>query len=275
MLQAPVYKGQPTEKKRWVYLKSDSAISAGYGVCYDRDRTLVAGGLAFPASVAADLDAGRDWIVQVPDNTNNMAFAGVAVQDYTAVTGGQMIQIYEPGSVCPLYVDATVTFSQNKFATCQIGGAGGSGTFNVTVIGELSRGSARILSSRSGAGLVLAELLDGKDSGLVESVTPTAGAITFMVGGVSVILIATLASAATVTLADGTYAGQRKTFIQTGTLTTNGVAITVTTGQQLGVTTALATITFSAGAGTKFQSLIWNGRTWVTESYSATSPTQA
>lgn len=230
-----LYKTQARGMKRRVFYTGDGALSAGYGVCYDRDY-----------GTATAEDGLRDKRVALPDNTNNLAFAGVVTQDYSAVVGGQWIEIYEPGSVCPVYVDASVTIGQNNFVTCQIGG-GGSGTFEVARPGFMGKGTARVMQTRTGAGLIMAELMDGPESGLVETIataTLTAGgAITCMVGGVTIFAgPATPAADCTFTLADGTHPGQRKAFFLDGALTTNDIEITVTSGVQLDGSTALANL---------------------------------
>lgn len=120
--------------------------------------------------------------------------------------------------------------------------------------------------------MVTAYLQDGKESGLTEYVqSVTAAALTFMPGGFTRLQGGTTqGTAATVTLADGLFAGMYKTVLLTGTLVTNGVAMTVTTGitpdpsnANIGLPfDALATVTFLTTAA--YWSGVWDGVKWVT-----------
>jgi hypothetical protein len=117
--------------------------------------------------------------------------------------------------------------------------------------------------------MVQADLLDGEESGGVQFICPSnAGGAqgAAMIGGLTVVDGGvTCGATATATLADGTRFGQRKTFIGTGTLTTNGYVTTVTNGIQgmanNSPTTALATFTIDAAA--EFILLEWTGAKWV------------
>lgn len=249
---------------RRVFYTGSDIVNQGYGLCYVKD-----GGTATAASPT------RYWNVALPSQTNNLAFAGVARTTYAAKSGGQWIEIFEPGALQQIYVDGSVTIGESVFATCQIGGVG-TGTFNTTNPGFMGRGTARICQTRTGAGLVYAELMDGPESGLVETLTLTAGgAFTAMISGLTLFAAATIASGATFTLADGTFQGEKKAFIQTGTTVTSTIAITVTHGQQDAVTTALASLTFAAGAGVKFAYLEWTGTVWKLIAATVTSPARA
>ena len=94
--------GERREILRRVWYIASTAISKGYGVCYDRDY-----------GTATSVDAERDNRVSLPDNTNNNSFAGVVVRDYAAKTGGQYIEIAEPGSVSMCYFDGSTTIGQD------------------------------------------------------------------------------------------------------------------------------------------------------------------
>lgn len=246
-----LYKNQARGMKRRVFFTGSTAISAGYGVCYDRDY-----------GTATVEDGNRDKRVALPDNTNNMAFAGVVVQDYSAVDGGQWIEIYEPGSICPIYVDASVTIGEKTFATCQIGG-GGSGTFEVTYQGFMGKGTARIMQTRTGAGLVLAELMEGQESGLIETIQAVdATAVPMMIGGVTLITggITIGTGDSTDTLANGKFQGMKKRILLIGALTTNDFQVTVTSGEQLDGTTDLAGLEFDGALDESV--LEWLGSKW-------------
>ena len=71
----------------WVWYEGSDALSQGEGVCYNTDY-----------GTAANFDGRRANRVERPSSSNNKAFAGVAARDYRAVTNGQFIEIYVPGS---------------------------------------------------------------------------------------------------------------------------------------------------------------------------------
>lgn len=119
---------------------------------------------------------------------------------------------------------------------------------------------------------VLAELLDGEESGLQHFISPqdavavasTVGGVTYIAGGY------TMAADSTFTLADGDTEGMRKAFVALGTLTTKDYVVTVTSGLQGDVSTALAALAFDAA--NEVASLKWHGNfglatggTWVIE----------
>ncbi len=228
------YLGQARTHRRRVFCTETGALSQGYGVCYNRDY-----------GTATSVDELRDKRVNLPDNTCNNSFAGVLVQAYPANAAGQWVEIYEPGSVCEVYVDASTVIGDNTFVTCQIGG-GGSGTFEVTYPGFAGRGTARVMQTRTGAGLILAELSGGPESGLVETIQAvSATAVPMMLGGRTLITGSiTIATDSTDTLANGTYQGQMKAIILIGALTTQDYVVTVTAGEQLDGTTDLGSMEF-------------------------------
>lgn len=236
---------------RRVFFTGSTALAEGYGVCYDSDY-----------GTATANDPLRNHRVALPDNTNNNSFAGVCAKSVPAKTGGQWITINEPGSVCNVYVDASVTIGDNTYVTCQIGG-GGSGTFEVTVKGFMGKGTARVMQTRTGAGLILAELCEGSQSGLVETIVTgtSSGALPAMLGGVTAIAGGTTPSADyTDTLANGTYIGQKKRFFLVATITTHDYLVTVTAGEQLDGSTDLASLEFDAANDDSM--LEWGGTKW-------------
>lgn len=242
--------GERREILRRVWYIASTAISKGYGVCYDRDY-----------GTATSVDAERDNRVSLPDNTNNNSFAGVVVRDYAAKTGGQYIEIAEPGSVSMCYFDGSTTIGENTFYTCQIGG-GGSGTFDVGSVGFMGRGTVRVMQTRTGAGLALAQLMDGPQSGLIETIQAvSATAVPMMKGGSTLVTGGiTIATDSTDTLANGTYLGQRKRIYLIGALTTQDYLVTVTAGEQLDGSTDLGSLEFD-GAGDD-SLLEWGGTKW-------------
>lgn len=263
----------PVAFPKKVFYTGSDAVVAGYGCCYDRDY-----------GTATDNDGKRDARVALPDNTNNNSFAGVFAKSYAAKTGGQWVTIYVPGSICQIYVDASTTISETNYLTCQIGG-GGSGTFDVGSAGGLmGRGTARIMQTRTGAGLVLAELIDGQESGLVETITPVDNtAVPMMVGGVTLITggITLGTGNSTASLANGTHVGQRKRIECLGTLTTNDYVVSATSSNITAQATspadtsltvadvtnmAIASISFDAANENAY--LEWSGKIWVLRAYS-------
>jgi hypothetical protein len=114
----------------------------------------------------------------------------------------------------------------------------------------MGRGSAYVRQTLTAAGLALADLMDGPESGLCEYFTPAAagGAIVPMIGGVTYIAGATINDAhATYTLADGYINGMRKGFrIATTVGNSKNFVVTVTSGIQADDSTALATITMNS-----------------------------
>jgi hypothetical protein len=218
-----------------VFFTGSTAISKGIGLCYERDYTSTTTG-----ETATDACALRDARVELPSNANNLTFAGVALKSYPAKTNGQWVEIAEPGSVVKILTDTSIATTVGvTCVTCL------TGTGKFTTVGFGGRGTARALQTDADGGLILAELLDGEESGLVESVTPAAGAITLMAGGVTRLQEATLASNATFTMAAGLYAGMKKKFECEATMTTSDVVVTVS-GYQADASTALLTASFDA-----------------------------
>lgn len=223
--------------KKTVFFTGSTALSKGMGLCYERDYVGTATG-----TTATDGCELRDVRVEVPSNANNMAFAGVVLRSYAAKSNGQYVEIAEPGSVCKVLTTVATTVN-GTYVTCLAGGAN-AGKF--TTVGFKGRGTAKALQTDADGGLVLAELCDGEESGLVESITPTAGAITIMVGGVTRLQAATLASNATNTLANGLFGGAKKRVECEGTMTTSDVVLSITTGKQADCSTALVSGSFDA-----------------------------
>ena len=245
-----------------VYYLGTDALSEGEGVCFDRDYD----------DGTSDGDASEAWgnrcvYVNAPDATNNNSFAGVVVRSYTADAHGQFIEIYLPGSICKvLTTETSLTIGEDNYIWCLAGSSESAGSFAKTIQGFAGKGQARVMQSISAAGLVLCELMEGAESGLIE-VIPTdtltaGGAITIMVGGATYFKgAATPLTDCTQTLANGTYVGQKKYYYLNGALTTNDIEITLaTTGEQLNGTTDLAKLEFD-GDGDNCM-LEWGGKFW-------------
>lgn len=221
---------------------STVSLKRGMGVCYD-----------FDYGTAANSDASRMNRVELPSATNNRFFAGVLGANYSVPGyGKQIVRVWKPGSTCQILSRASTTVGVG-ILTCEAGGTY-AGYFKYA--GFQGQGSATPLQTvdrSSTAGLCLAKLQEGEQSGLVEVPTldPAGGAATFMVGGVTIFDTATtLAANITNTLADSTISGLKKMFKCMAAMTTSDIVITVTSGKQgagnADPTAALATITLDA-----------------------------
>ena len=141
--------GPPAPLKKVLYTGS-AAVQQGQGFCYDTDFTGSATGEA-----ATDPSAKRMGRVELPSATNNQRFAGVAAQSYAARTGGQHIEIREPGGMA--YVLAGVdTVVDTTLLTLSASGAD-QGRFTFQGFG--GRGTA--LALETDAGVVKHTALDG------------------------------------------------------------------------------------------------------------------
>lgn len=239
-----------------VWFGGTTALKEGQGLCYNWNY-----------GTAATREGSRRNRVELPATANAEHFAGVASQAYTASSTGRFIDIYKPGSTCNILCYADVVIGVG-IVTCEAGNA-----LSATYAGYFSRsgfegeGSATPLQTISGAStaaLCLAYLHKGKPSGLIEVITPpaTGALMTLLPFGITFLQAATIASQdATAVLADGTIMGQRKAYQCEGTMTTNQVDVTITTGKQEDYTTALAGIVYDADAEDTY--LSWNGLFWI------------
>lgn len=241
---------QANTLKAAVWFNGDGALVEGQGLCYNWDY-----------GTAATREPRRYNEVELPTILNSMYFAGVTARPYVARTGGQLVEIFLPGSVCNVYSDVSNTIGTGRttFQTPKTDGTG-AGTFGRA--GFPGRGSAvplQTVDRSSTAGLCLCRLEDGEESGGVEELTLTAGGATSISqSGVTYALAATPATDATVTLADATGKfGKRKGYVAVGVQTTNDLLVTVTSGVQLDGSTGLSTLTLD-GAG-DLSILEWSG----------------
>ncbi len=243
-----------------VWFGGTTALKEGQGVCYNFDH--------YPSGGAVTTsNEDRYNRVELPATANSLHFAGVSAHAYAASSTGQFIEICLPGSVCNILCYADVVIGVGV-VTCEAGNA-----LSSTYAGYFSRagfdgeGSAVPLQTVTGDGDVevcLAYLQTGLPSGLVEVVTPpsTGALMTLLPFGITFLKAATIASQdATATLADGTIMGQRKAFQCEGTMTTNQVDVTITTGKQEDYSTTLAGIIYDADGEDTY--LSWNGLFWI------------
>lgn len=246
-----------------VWFGGTTALKEGQGLCYNFDY--------YPSGGAVtDREGSRYNRVELPATANSLHFAGVARCAYTASPTGRFIEICVPGSTCNILCYADVVIGVG-IITCEAGNALGA-----TYAGYFSRagfqgeGSAVPLQTVTGAStaeLCLAHLQTGLPSGLVEVVQPpsTGALMTLLPSGLTCFVAQTIGSGnATATLANSTIVGQYKAYQCEGTMTTNVVVVTVTSGLQKDDSTAFATGTFDADAEDVY--FKWNGEQWEEES---------
>jgi hypothetical protein len=112
------------------------------GLCYDLDIVTTTTG-----ETATDAWGRRGNSIAVPDSTNNLAFAGVASQNYTAKANGQLIDFYMPGGMAEIAVGVD-TVINSTMLTCSVNSAD-AGRF--TLQGLPGRGSALALQTLASA----------------------------------------------------------------------------------------------------------------------------
>lgn len=170
------YKDQARTNPRRVWFTGAVSLPLGMGLCYEMDYASVETG-----ETATDAFVGRGAYVALPDNTNNLWFAGVTAKDYKAKTGGQFVEIYEPGSVCE--VAAGVNLVLGNVVTCSAG-QGANGLFDKTGCFP-GRGSALVLQTN--AAVVKESHLAGASTVALDSTGKilTDTAATFVVNGVA------------------------------------------------------------------------------------------
>jgi hypothetical protein len=252
-INAPLDQGKKIIEKVW--FGGTTALLEGQGLCYNWDY-----------GSAATAEASRYNRVELPATANSLHFAGVAAMAYSASSTGRMIEIYKPGSVCNILLRADVVIGVG-IITCEAGNALGTtyaGYFTRSGFeGEGSAVPLQTVSAASSATTCLAYLQPGSPSGLCEVVTPpsTGALMTLLPFGLTCFAAATIGSQdATATLANGTILGQRKAFQGEGTMTTNQVDVTITSGIQEDHSTALAGLVFDADGEDIY--LEWNGAQW-------------
>lgn len=133
-----------------VWYGGDDAVAAGIALYFDADYGTV-----------ADNDASRINIVEKPPSAaSSLNFAGISKGSYRAVTGGQFVDIYCPGSRgVPLQLEGGID-SVNNLTTLMA--VKTTGTWTDTT--EEGRGVAYARSSKDAAtpgALCIADLLTG------------------------------------------------------------------------------------------------------------------
>ena len=148
------YISGPAYRRRRVWFPGSTAIKKGMGLCYDLD---VAG--SDTGQAATDGWGRRGNSVAITDTTNNLAFAGVTTQNYSAKANGQLIDIYIPGGLAEVAVGLATTINSKRL-TCSVNSAD-AGRF--TLQGLSGRGSALPLQTKAAAtgGDITFSSLDG------------------------------------------------------------------------------------------------------------------
>jgi len=145
--------GVHSPKIKRVYFSGTTVPETGKGVCYDLDYT---------GDGAAVADENRFQIVQVPDSTNNMHFAGVVMPGEGGAAGNRWIKIAEPGGTAYVAFGGVSPAVNATLLTCS---ADATDPGRFTLGGLPGRGTARALQT-STAGVANTEgnkfaLLDG------------------------------------------------------------------------------------------------------------------
>ena len=231
----------------WVWYENKvagvgDALKEGQAVCHNWDY-----------GTATDFDARRFNHVELPTTLNAQYFAGVCARNYAADAGGQMIEIYLPGSVCNIYV-AVTTVKGVGILTFDVTPAF-AGQFRYA--GLEGEGSAQPMQNTTYAAAAqkcMAKLQTGLPSGGVEVVdlVDDAAIGTLMLAGTTLITGSVIGTGNCIyTLADGTFTGQRKKFkIIDAEVQTSSLIITVTTGFEVFGAGDLDTITWTDAAVT-------------------------
>jgi len=234
------------------FCSTATALVQGQAVCLNSDY-----------GTATSVDGRRLQVVEAPSVTNNHNFVGVLLSAKAAHTSGTLmvVEVVTKGGALVNVGASSVTLGD--FLTADVL----DGKFYAA--GEQGKGTVEVLQTLAAAGLALAKICEGPQSGMVhtQAIVAGGGAVVLTPTGRSLI-DGTLADTAdyTWTLANGKVIGQRKSIKITTAMAANDLVVTVTSGVQIDRTTALATITFNAV--NEEAHLEWNGKTWMLLDYS-------
>ncbi len=138
-----LHESQGVQIKARVFFTGTTVLLEGQGVCYERDYAA-----STPAGrLAADPCGYRAKRVELPNSDNNMAFAGVATENYPANAKGQWIDIYEPGSTCYVLTSQATTVGATVLTAKVAGVAGDMSAGWFGKAGFPGRGSALALQT--------------------------------------------------------------------------------------------------------------------------------
>jgi len=152
------------------------ALKEGEGLCYNSDY-----------GTATAINGRRGNRVERPSLTNNREFAGVAARDYYAKSGGQMVEIYVPGSKgvnVALGIDTVIGVGQLTFT------AGGTGSHR----GRFSKpgypGRGTIIPRQTVTALVAADWAGATWSMATDGKTLTVADASLFTAGDTVVILA-------------------------------------------------------------------------------------
>lgn len=255
--------------KAVVWYSSTTALKEGAAVCFNWD-------LATTPVPATAFSGRRFNEVENPTVLNAQHFAGVAACNYNAASGGQLIEIYLPGSVCNILcgVDTLIGVGLLTFDVT----AAYIGQFRYAgIAGEGSVQPFQTTTFDTNPHKVMAKLQVGSPSGGVQVVqavddTPLAG---LMIGGTTLIIgVNSVSGDIENTLADGTIPGLRKKFGVIDTdITSNDFVLTITNGVTDDIDdVVLASITWAASSALDQEvTLVW-GPEWIVIGRTKTTP---
>lgn len=175
----PFHEDEAVVIKKRVFFTGSVPLIRGQGLCYAYSTVTTDTG-----ETATDSWGQRGHSVAIPSTSNNNFFAGVADANYAAKTGGQWINIYEPGSICEVAIGAD-TVINTGFFTCSCKG-GDVGLFSRP--GMHGRGS--MVPLQTNASGVLVRVADGSGSITTATLTDTGafgsvavGDFVYLIGG--------------------------------------------------------------------------------------------
>ncbi len=217
----------------------------------------------FRADTGTSLGRGAALALQTTtDGITGESIDGTAVVSTATVTKTGMFTGAAAGDLVVIMAGSTS------------GGAAGS-TAAIYTISSVTSANAAVLTASPGDGdlacyvmgsnypTVLAYLYDGPETGLIEWIPLVDNAAAqFMVSGCTHVLggITPSTGDSIATLADGTFPGQTKAIVLSGTITTHDYLVTCTSAIQPDGTTALATLEFDAAADAVL--LTWFSSKW-------------
>ena len=224
-----------------VYYTGTETLGEGWTLCYDADR----------GTVTAP-DGTRVFMVEKPSLTNMMNVAGWVNEVSNQKTGPCYITINVPGSACKVLSAIPTAINATRMTAC-------AEQWYMYHAGFVGKGSALALQTVAGLtqavpGLVQAATDYGPQSGGVQSLVPTTGAVEIMHNGVTY-LETSAAGDAIGDMPDGTFPGQLKLIQNRGALT-NDVHVVYTT-----YCDADNWVTFNGAAGDA-NLTIWTGVCW-------------
>lgn len=147
--------GYKTVSTRRVFFTGDVAIAQGEPLCYDYTTNITAA----TGKPSKDGHPALGNCVKVA--TAGKEFAGVSVQAYAAKEGGQWVDIYLPGSICPVLagasaaVETSMVASSGKKFVAQ-GSTAVHGAGSVIILQTAANGKLALAKLEEGASITLA-----------------------------------------------------------------------------------------------------------------------